>query len=134
MSYDIRLIDPVTKDTLSVDEKHHITGGTYAVGGTNFLDLNVTYNYGAHYRRIFGDESVELDSFDKMFGGGKTGIRKIYGMTGAESIPILEAGIAKLADDVSDNYWEPTEGNAKRALLGLLAFAKMRPDGIWDGD
>ena len=24
-----------------------------------------------------------------------------------------------------------TEGNAKRALCGLLAFAQMRPDGVW---
>ena len=32
------------------------------------------------------------------------------------------------------DYWHATEGNAKRALYGLLAFAKMRPDGVWDGD
>lgn len=30
--------------------------------------------------------------------------------------------------------WEPTEGNAKRALLQLLAMARMRPDGVWNGD
>ena len=39
-----------------------------------------------------------------------------------------------LGDDVSSNYWEPTEGNAKAALLKLIALAEMRPDGIWDGD
>lgn len=37
-------------------------------------------------------------------------------------------------DDVDTDYWKPTEGNAKRALLQLLAMAKIRPDGIWDGD
>lgn len=26
------------------------------------------------------------------------------------------------------------EGNAKRALLQLLTMARMRPDGVWDGD
>lgn len=57
-----------------------------------------------------------------------------YGMTGAESIPVLEAAAAKLSDEVSDDYWEATEGNAKRALLQLLAMARMRPDGVWDGD
>ena len=57
----------------------------------------------------------------------------IYGMTGAESIPVLEAAAAKLSDDVSEDYWEATEGNAKRALLQLLAMARMRPDGDWDG-
>nr|DAE13757.1 MAG TPA: hypothetical protein [Siphoviridae sp. ctQqU1] len=43
--------------------------------------------------------------------------------------------ISALGDDVDDSdYWRATEGNAKRALCGLLAFAKMRPDGVWDGD
>ena len=32
------------------------------------------------------------------------------------------------------DYWKATEGNAKRALYGLLTFARLRPDGIWDGD
>lgn len=55
-------------------------------------------------------------------------------MTGAESIPTLEAAAAKLGDEVSGDYWEPTDGNAKRALLQLLAMARMRPDGVWNGD
>ena len=43
--------------------------------------------------------------------------------------------IAALGDDADDSdYWNATEGNAKRALYGLLAFAKIRPDGMWDGD
>lgn len=66
---------------------------------------------------------------------GSKGIRCIYGKTGAESIPMLEKAISALGDDVDDrDYWHGTEGNAKRALYGLLAFAKMRPDGVWDGD
>ncbi len=55
-------------------------------------------------------------------------------MTGAESIPVLQAAAEQLADDVSEDYWEATEGNAKRAILQLVALAKMRPDGVWDGD
>lgn len=42
--------------------------------------------------------------------------------------------LAKTDDEVSGDYWEPTEGNAKRALLQLLAMARMRPDGVWNGD
>jgi hypothetical protein len=134
MSYDIELIDPITKETLILDEPHHMRGGTYAIGGTTEAHLNVTYNYAKHFRRVFGDENVELSAWDKMFGGGATGIRKLYGMTGADSIPILEKAIAQLGDDVDEDYWEPTEGNAKRALSQLLALAKMRPDGVWTGD
>ena len=66
---------------------------------------------------------------------GEGGIRSIYGKTGAESIPMLEKAISALGDNVDNSdYWHATEGNAKRALYGLLAFAKMRPDGVWDGD
>lgn len=118
MSYDISLCDPVSKEVLEVDTTHHIHGGNYVLGGTTELWLNITYNYGGHFRRVLGDE----------------GIRSIYGMTGAESIPVLKAAIAQLGDDVSTDYWEDTEGNAKRALCGLLAFAQMRPDGVWEGD
>ena len=118
MSYDICLRDTVTNLTIELDEQDRMRGGTYMVGGTNRAWLNVTYNYARHFRRLLGEK----------------GIRSIYGMTGAESIPVLEDAASKLADDVSDDYWETTEGNAKRALLQLAALARMRPDGIWDGD
>jgi hypothetical protein len=38
-------------------------------------------------------------------------------MTGADSIPVLSLAAAQLQNDVDDDYWKPTEGNAKRALL-----------------
>lgn len=120
MSYDIYLRDPVTKETLELNEPHFMQGGTYATGGTTELWLNVTYNYGQYYYR------------DDVF--GKKGIRTIYGMTGAESTPVLKKAIANLGDDTDTNYWNATEGNAKRPLCQLLAMAKMRPDGVWDGD
>ena len=118
MSYDIDLVHPITKKTLELDSPHHMKGGTYAVGGSAYASLNVTYNYAKHYYRVFGAD----------------GIRTIYDMTGADSIPVLEAAIAQLGDDIDDDYWADTEGNAKVALMQLLALAKMRPDGIWEGD
>lgn len=118
MSYDISLCDPVTHETLEVDSPHQISGGNYVMGGTTEAWLNITYNYGRHFRRVLGEK----------------GIRVIYGMTGAESIPVLKAAADQLKDDVSMDYWEPTEGNAKRALFGLIALAQLRPDGVWEGD
>ena len=119
MSYDIRLSDPITKETIEFDQKHHMIGGTYCVGGTTEAWINITYNYAKYYYQ-------HIDEGE--------GIRFLYGKTGAETIPILEDTIEKLGNDVSDDYWEATEGNAKRALYQLLSIAKMRPDGIWDGD
>lgn len=120
MSYDIDLCDPLTGSAIELDTPHHMRGGTYQVGGCPELSLNVTYNYGKFYYE------------DRCF--GEKGIRTIYGMTGAESLPVLERAISALGDDVDDDYWKPTEGNAKAALLQLLAMAKMRPDGVWNGD
>lgn len=118
MSYDISLVDAVTGETLTTNSAHEIRGGTYAVGGTRELWLNITWNYGHHFRRVMGEG----------------GIRTIYGLSGAASISVLQKAIDGLGDDVDENYWTDTEGNAKRALLSLRAFAELRPDGIWRGD
>lgn len=38
-------------------------------------------------------------------------------------------------NDTTDNYWDATEGNARKALLGLLKLAVYAPpDSVWDGD
>lgn len=34
----------------------------------------------------------------------------------------------------NEDYWEPTAGNAIKPLYQLIAFAEMRPDGVWAGD
>lgn len=57
MSYDIYLCDPITHETIEVEEPHLMQGGTYALGGTTELWLNVTYNYGGHYRRVMGEDA-----------------------------------------------------------------------------
>ena len=120
MSYDLYLVDPVTKETLELAEPHYLRGGTYQMGGTTELWLNVTYNYGF----IFRKENVL----------GSEGIQVLENKTGAESIPLLEKAIANLSDDIHPDYWEPTAANAIKPLYQLMALAKMRPDYIWDGD
>lgn len=91
-------------------------GGTYAIGGTDEMCLNVTYNYSQHYYKHVNEEN---------------GIRWLDGKTGEETAEVLEKAIEALGDDVDDNYWNATEGNAKKALTTLLRWAKERPDGIW---
>lgn len=140
MSYDIELLDPVSKETIEFENTHLITGGTYAVGGTAEAWLNVTYNYAEWYYK---------DGVFPLIDGENCGIRTIYGMSGAESIPVLKNAIKALesmTEDISEEerkkceeqgetgYWMPTRENAIRPLYQLLAFAQMRPDGVWDGD
>lgn len=118
MSYDISLCDAVTGEELELDEPHQMKGGTYALGGSTSAHLNITWNYGDRFRRVFGDE----------------GIRTIYGTSGAESIPVLKEAAGKLGDEVDPDYWKSTDGNAKKAILQLIALATLRPDGVWRGD
>lgn len=140
MSYDISLVDPVTKEDLQMDAPHQIKGGTFALGETTEMWLNVTSNYARWYYR--GGVFPIKD-------GEKQGIRTIYGMSGAESIPVLKNAInilENLIEDISDEdrkkheqhgatgYWMPTRANAIRPLYQLLAFAHLRPDGVWNGD
>ena len=93
MSYDIYLTDPVTHETILLDSPHQMKGGTYALGGTREAHLNVTYNYAPHFESL-----------------GAKGIRTIYGMTGAASLPLLKDTMDFLGDDADDDYWKPTEG------------------------
>ena len=135
MSYDIYLKDPVTKEVIEFDEKHEMRGGMYAIGGTKEAWLNITYNYSNWYY--------------KDYAFGEKGIRTIYGMSGAESIPVLkkviqslentnedlsEEEIKELKDQGVNGYWLPTKENAIKPLYQLLAMAQLRPDGIWEGD
>ena len=132
MSYDIYLRDPVSGETLQTDQPHQIRGGMYAVGGTREMWLSVTYNYAYWYYKP-----------------GVFAATEIYGMSGAQSIPVLKEAIKALEsmiEDISDEerreceeqgatgYWMPTRQNAIKPLYKLLAFAQMRPDGTWDGD
>jgi hypothetical protein len=114
MSYDICLKDVVTGETLKADSVHQIAGGTYALGGTQYLELNITYNYAGIINRVLPG-----------------GIRGLHGKLAVDTIPELTSAISQLSNDVDDNYWTATEGNVKRALNGLLALAKIRPDGAW---
>ena len=140
MSYWIELVDPVSKETLQLDNPHYMRGATYAIGGTTMMELSITYNYARWYYKpgVFAATKEESE-----------GIRTIYGMSGAQSIPVLEKAIRALEEDPDDmtpeeiaeyaahdagGYWTPTKANAIKPLYQLLALARMRPDGVWDGD
>ena len=124
MSYDI-VIKTKTGETLQLPTKHGLAGGTYAIGGTDKARLNVTYNYTRIFIRVLG----------------KNGIRSLYGLTPKESIPVLEAAIAKLGDaKPNPDYWKSCPGNAKKALLDLKCLAELailyfpKEELKWDGD
>mgnify|MGYP003082045582 CR=1 FL=1 len=126
MSYDIDLLDPITKKVIEIKDAHFLRGGTYKMGGSTELSLNVTYNYSKILHQVLQPKTTPSEF--------KSGIRSLYGMTALEATPILETAISTLKDDVDEDYWKPTEGNTKKALNNLLTMCKMRPDAIINGD
>jgi hypothetical protein len=148
MSYDLSLIDPVTKEIIEC-HAHDMGGGRKKSSITDLAVVKVNFGYSAILQKAFpvlnephkGTPKWLTDCISDLtkecLGESiyrLSGIRTLYGMSGAESIPMLEDAISQLADDATDNYLEATEGNVKRVLFQLLALARMRPDGIWDGD
>lgn len=116
MSYNVYFKDPVSKSVIELKDAHFMHGGIYSVDGCKQLEFNITFNYAKNYAK---------HNFS---------IKNLVGRTALEVIPELERVISLLGDDVSDDYWEPTDGNAKAALISLLTMAKMRPDAVIDVD
>lgn len=94
MSYSVEIVDPNTKCIIEIDHKHDIKGGTYCLGGTNRLELNITYNYSAFYQRpeVLGASEQEKAEHDEEWISDHTGIRRLSGMeVGAASFLLLKA-------------------------------------------
>lgn len=158
MSYDISLVSPVDGKTLELPFKHVMTGGTYAASydettGTfsalpiSETTLNITYNYSKYYYEATdGDPDFAHEEPAEYHSEGEKGttkkyygIRGLYGKSGAETIPMLKRMIDRIKQkypdlESSSDYWDVLPGNAIKPLYQLLAFAELRPDGIWDGD
>lgn len=111
MSYDVSLVNPTTGIVLPAGETFQ-EGGTYAVGGTDRCELNITSNY----REVFGDLVVDLDH-----------------LVARLTIPRLEKFVQEWAHATpyERDYWAPTPGNAKKAIERLLTFAYVHPTGLW---
>ena len=155
MSYDIRILDPVTREPVLMECAHFIRGGTYAEHGTNELWFNITYNYAPFYYRAetLGESTKEYG--EKPVDGRLQVLREeTGGISGLALLTIPQArervlrAIHALRDENIDKdgnmytsirdafgndipcsyYWCPTERNARRALLGLMEILLLAPD------
>lgn len=66
---------------------------------------------------------------------GKTGLQRLRGLRGEQSLPILQRAAAALnaAPEPDFNYAHGRlpECEARQALLQLLALARQQPQGVW---
>ena len=155
MSYDIRIIDPVTNEPVMLEQPHYIRGGTYADGGTSELWFNITYNYAPFYYRaetlgestkVYGE--VPVDGCLPVLREETGGIPGLAYLTISQARERVLKAIQHLRDEPLDengnqyepvslldgdrihatSYWAPTEANARRALLGLMEILLLAPD------
>lgn len=109
------------RQIVNFPQPHFLRGGTYVVVGTNEAYLNITYNY-AHY-------------FARFLGGN--GLRDFEGKSVAETLPKLMTAVMRMPGEPDEDYWAPTEGNARHALAQLITLALMSPEatkGYWHVD
>ena len=122
MSYDITIMS-ATGEPVTLAEKHQLRGGTFALGGTDVAELNVTYNYAPMFREAFKDPD---------------GIKTIALRDLKTGLALIQNAILNLKGKPSDNYWNATEGNARKALCDLAILGNLvlstgdHDDAIWE--
>lgn len=115
MSYDCTIVDK-NGEPLTVSQVPR--GGTYcAYNGPQEAWFNITFNYSQHIYRVL-----------------EGGIPGLDGKLVRDTIPQILEAEGKLHGEPADDYWAATEGNAKKALKGLLMLAVQAPDGWWSID
>lgn len=113
MSFWVSLSDE-NDDLVFVDL--HAEGGTYAIGGTDQADINVTYNYAKFYFKHLDEEK---------------GLRWLHEKQAKDTLERLEKAVEILGTKQETDYWAATEGNAGHALNVLVGWAKQHPEGVW---
>jgi hypothetical protein len=107
------------KDKIPVQVGRHQEGNIYAIGGSQEAEIGITYNYA---KLTYGEAGLSKEHM----------LDVLQGMTGKDSIPLLERAVAFLGTMRSEDYWEATPGNAGYALSILLGWARLHPDAVWD--
>ena len=120
MGYSVALVNKKGK-TIKAKDKFLEQGANYVVDGTHFLEFSITYNYALFFKKVFPKEQ---------------GLYWLQGKTIKQTKKKLEKAISLLnAASESSNYWEATEGNARKALVSLYKMAKLAPKKArWDID
>ena len=115
MSYDIKLTERVSSETILLPVKHIMTGGTYQADYDKLTKtftpapireawLNITYNYSRYYYEATeGDERFYSKADGSNEKATNLGIRGIYGKTGLESISMLNDMASRIEAKYKEN-------------------------------
>lgn len=137
MSYNVSLCDE-KGEVLRVDGVLYLSGGTYAVDGTNECKFNITYNYS---KLLCDALESERGIYDLVGRPAKHTVAQLYKAL-SKLTPVHPLPFGALVPESLDekragrqyDYWYPSEANAHVALRTLLTLADLQPDGIWHVD
>lgn len=153
MSYDINITDPNTGAPLHTAKPHHLYGGTCSPDTTE-LWLNITYNYAPFYYRAetLGESTAVWrhtgNGYQEQVKPETGGIRGLSYLTIPQARERVLRAINALRDEpldkdgkpykpvkcydgstlTAEDYWAPTEQNARHALVNLLQLLCLAPD------
>ena len=108
MSYSVEIQNPETGELLKTQQPHTIKGGTYCLGGTTYLELNITYNYSSFFRRpeVLGATDEEKKAHNKDWIANHTGLYRLVGLSVVEAIPLVSSAIRALKNEHLDKDGE----------------------------
>lgn len=109
MSYSLEIQNPKTGEVFETEFPHNIIGGTYCLGGTTRLELNITYNYSAFFHRpeVLGATDEEKQAHDEDWISEHTGLYRLVDLTVVEAIPLVSSAIRVLKNEHLDKDGNP---------------------------
>ena len=114
MSYDITIVDKqgdaaqFPARTLPHGSKYRLIRSKAEGDQPADVAISITYNYSGAYYYVWPE----------------AGIRVLDEMPILEAMPKLESAVWALGTQRSDDYWEPTDGNAGAALNDVLTLCR----------
>lgn len=110
-------------DVIKLDNIHNIRGSIYPMGGTDEVQLDVTYNYSKILSPL-AREKFGVDSWVDL-------LRDKHSRDAVKSLRVLSS---MLSGEPDDDYWAVTEGNAKAAIDNLVYLCELslNYDGMWN--
>jgi hypothetical protein len=100
MGYSVRIVSNVSNEIVRLPERVKLVCGSYAVGGTEFCELCVTYNYSPIWRELFGEN----------------GLNRLNGIEIGEARRMLRDASDRLMSEGRRSSRLRTTGNAPRAM------------------
>ena len=124
MDYDIHFCEPVTGKPIRFEVMR-----SHRCSSTEESDTELPVLESAHLAVSYEYAKLFLEVIDS-----DAGIRWLFGRTGEECAPRLVGALVRLQGRPARNSGVPDLRFAERVLYRALAYAQLRPDGVFRGN